>query len=208
MTEVKITYYGHSCFMLSTEKGSIVLDPYAEGSVPGTELPEGITADAVYCSHGHGDHNAADRITLSGRPAPFEKTAITVPHDDKGGSLRGMSDINMFQIEDVKAVHFGDIGRDLTEEETAVLKGADIIMIPVGGYFTIDAGQAYRIMEQLSPALTILMHFRRGNSGYDVIAEVSDVKKVFKEAEDLDQPEYVYVKGAEKEKVIILKPFA
>lgn len=206
MTKVKIEYFGHSCFRLSSDEGSAVLDPYAAGSVPGTELPEGITADAVYCSHQHHDHNAADRIVLSGRPAPFERTVITVPHDDKDGALRGMSDICVLQIGDVKAVHFGDIGRELTEEETGRLAGADIIMIPVGGHFTIDAGQAYEIMKELSPALTILMHFRRGSSGYDVIAEIGDVRKVFTEAEELDDSVYVFEKGDVSGRVITMRP--
>lgn len=206
MSQVKIEYFGHSCFRITGDKGCVVLDPYEKGSVPGTEMPEGITADAVYCSHNHHDHNAADRITLSGRPAPFERSVITVPHDDQGGKLRGMSDINILKSEDIKIVHFGDIGRDLSDEEAKELEGADIIMIPAGGHFTIDAAQAYRIMKRLSPSLTILMHFRRGNMGYDVIAEIGDIKKVFTETEETGVSEYVYEKGRDSGRVITMKP--
>ena len=91
MDKIRVLYYGHSCFALRTGGGSVVLDPYEDGSVPGLRLPRGLTADVVYCSHDHSDHNAAQLVGLTGRPAPFPVSYLTVPHDDADGRKRGLT---------------------------------------------------------------------------------------------------------------------
>ena len=176
-----LEYFGHSCFRITAANGyQVVFDPYETGSVPGVDLPADLCADAVYCSHGHADHNAAHLVKLrqDGPVNPFVMTEITVPHDDAGGTKRGMNVIRRLQADDFSVIHYGDIGRPLTDEETAALKGADLILIPVGGYFTIDAVQAEKIIRDTAPKTAVLMHFRSAAGGYDVIAHIDDVRKI------------------------------
>lgn len=178
MSKIQITYYGHSCFGVSTEKGAVILDPYEDGSVPGIELPRGLEADAVYCSHDHADHNAAHLISLSGRPAPFPVSFLTVPHDHHGGKKRGLSRITFLRTDGITIVHLGDIGRLPTEDEYEKLQQADVVMIPCAGYFTVSSKEAEEIIQHLKkPSLKILMHFREGKRGYDVQEDIRSIMK-------------------------------
>lgn len=206
MSQIRIDYYGHSCFRVSYEGKSAVFDPYKVGSVPGIDLPEGIEADRVYCSHEHGDHNAKELIQETGNSDPFEVSFLTVPHDDAGGSLRGMNRITMIKAGQCTVCHMGDIGRMPTEDEYAALKQSDIVMIPVGGHYTIDAVQAKKIIDEIKPALTILMHFRKGKIGYDVIADLDTVLQSFKETEVLPQGSICFDEADIPHKVITLEP--
>lgn len=174
---IHITYYGHSCFKVAGDNHSVLFDPYEDGSVPGISLPKDISVDMVYCSHNHHDHNAS-HLVQSKNIELFSNKVITVPHDDKNGKLRGVNDIHIIEVEGKKIVHFGDIGRLLTTDELRQLTNIDIIMIPVGGYYTIDVHQAKQIINDLNPKLTILMHYRNGNIGYDVLSSLEEIKKV------------------------------
>lgn len=181
-----LTYYGHSCFMFTDDEGyRVVFDPYQDGSVPGLRLPH-IEAEKVYASHGHADHNAVDAVTLTGRGTdPFTVSFLETDHDDQGGTLRGENRITILEAKGCRIAHFGDLGRGLTAAETAELKHCDLVMIPCGGHFTIDAGQAKEILREICPKLAVLMHYRDGRSGYDVLLAKDEVKKVFPEAQDL-----------------------
>ena len=171
----KLTWYGHSCFQLDFgEGGSVIFDPYEAGSVPGAELPDGLTADAVLCSHGHGDHNAADRVALSGRTPKFTVTGLDTFHDPEGGRLRGLNRIHIVEYAGFRAAHLGDLGCKLTEGEIAALRGVDLLLIPVGGHFTIDPGEAKEVLEAVQPKLAVPMHYRRGSMGFPVIAALED----------------------------------
>jgi len=178
--EITITCYGHSCFKVEAGEKSVILDPYEKGSVPGVELPEGLECDRVYCSHSHGDHNArhliAEKDPLS---LVFDADFITVPHDDAQGTKRGFSDITFLHIGKCTIAHLGDIGREPEKDEYKELKKADVLMIPVGGYYTIDSVMAKKIIENTNPSLTILMHFRKGSRGYDVLEDIHDIGMVF-----------------------------
>ena len=154
---MKITYFGHSCFLVEDGGHSILFDPYENHSVPGLELPAHIETNEVFCSHDHADHNGAELIQSS-HDNTWSVHFLTVPHDDESGKKRGFCRITCVDVNGVSVVHMGDIGRDLSEEEYERLKGTDILMIPVGGYYTIDAETAHQIVERLHPSLTLLMH--------------------------------------------------
>ena len=176
MKEVKLEYLGHSCFRLTALGQRLVLDPYADGSVPGLP-PLRTEAEFVYCSHDHADHGAADCVRLT-RPAPapaFSVTELLTDHDDRGGSQRGKNWIRVFDFDGLRVAHFGDLGRMLTAEEAEALSGLDAALIPVGGFFTIDAAQAKQIIDALRPRVAVLMHFRTDHSGYDVISHLDEV---------------------------------
>ena len=173
----RLTYCGHSCFRLEADNGwTAMIDPYAPGSVPGLHLPK-LTADAVFCSHEHGDHNAADEVVLrtSGPENPYTVETILTDHDDQGGALRGKNRVLILKSGEEAVIHLGDLGCIPEADVLSRLKQADILMIPCGGYYTIDAEQAEQLIHILEPKLAVLMHYRRGRQGYDVLASADDV---------------------------------
>ena len=171
----KLTWYGHSCFKLDFGAGgSVIFDPYAKGSVPGAELPDVLEADLVLCSHGHGDHNAAERVTLSGKKPAFTVRGLDTFHDPEKGKLRGSNRISIVEYEGFRAAHLGDLGCALTEEEIAALKGVDLLLIPVGGHFTLDPVEAKQVLAQVQPKAAVPMHYRRGKMGFPIISALED----------------------------------
>ena len=166
---MKITWYGHSCFQLDSTNGSAVFDPYAPGTVPGLALPQ-ITADAVICSHGHGDHNYAQGVTLTGNRPGFSVTQVNTFHDGNKGAQRGENLVTAIDAEGMRVVHLGDLGHPLSAEQIKELGKVDVLLIPVGGYYTIDAQVAAMIVSVLAPRITVPMHYRGEGFGYDVIS--------------------------------------
>ena len=166
---MKITWLGHACFLVDTAEGSIVFDPYAPGSVPGLKLPP-LRADAVCCSHGHRDHVYAEGVTLSGRAPSFTLRQLPCWHDDRRGALRGDNRIALLEAEGLRLAHLGDLGHEPDEELLAQLKGVDVLLIPVGGHYTIDGEQAAAIAGKIGARVVIPMHYRGTGFGYDVIA--------------------------------------
>ena len=179
MKQVEIEYLGHSCFRLSYAGQRIVLDPYADGMIPGLP-PLHTDAEFVFCSHEHADHNYAAAVTLHDGGAPkFDVTALTTDHDDAGGTKRGKNIIRIFDFGGIRVAHFGDLGRDLTEEETEALQGLYCALIPVGGHFTIDAATASAIVRKIRPRTIIPMHYRKEGSGFDVLATLDEALECF-----------------------------
>lgn len=168
---MKLTWYGHSCFLLESGEGSIVFDPYAPGSVPGWELPA-LRADAVICSHGHRDHGWAGGVALTGGRFGGRILQISTFHDDRGGALRGGNTVTLAEADGLRAVHMGDIGCALTAEQIAALGRVDVLMIPVGGHYTVDAAGAWEIAKALAAPIILPMHYRGADFGYDVIGPV------------------------------------
>ena len=127
-----LTWNGHSCFTLKTQQGTLVLDPYRPGSVPG--LPDlRLNADGVYCSHGHDDHAGAELVTLSGKGHTVQVEELETYHDPEQGTLRGKNTIRIFTAEGLRVAHLGDLGCELTPEQMGRLTGLDALLFPVGG---------------------------------------------------------------------------
>ena len=205
---MKITWIGHSCFKVEDQGSSVVLDPYKDGSVPGL-LPVREKAGMVLCSHGHGDHNAAQNVEITDEPGDvFQVTKIKSYHDNKKGLLRGKNLIHILETGSFKVVHFGDIGCRLTPEQTNLLTGADAVMIPVGGHYTVDAAEAAQIVHVISPKLVIPMHFRSESFGFDVISTVEPFAAMFPGAEYRGSSEIILEKEPEKDSVsvVVLQP--
>ena len=170
---MKLTWYGHSCFLLETAEGSAVFDPYAPGSVPGLALPA-LTADAVLCSHGHRDHGFSEAVELSGKKPGFRVTEIASFHDDRRGLLRGKNTIHVVEAEGKRVAHLGDLGHELNEKQLAALGKIDVLLIPVGGHYTIDAKTADRVARAVGARLTVPMHYRGAGFGYEVIGPAEE----------------------------------
>ena len=180
--EVKITALGHACFMMEQDGYRTVIDPYAAGMIPG--LPElNVVADAVYCSHEHGDHNAKEAVGLfaTEKVAPYTVAEYTTPHDDQGGTLRGMNTVRIFDFGGLKIAHLGDIGCFPDEALSQALKGIDCMMIPVGGFYTIGCQTAYQIIKAANPKVVIPMHYRTDSVGFDVLSHIDDFLKLWDE---------------------------
>ena len=174
---VTVTWLGHACFKMEYKKWSLIIDPYADGSVPGLG-PVRESAGAVYCSHGHGDHAAAGNVKIKiGRP-PIDFALITAncPHDDQGGKLRGDNRIHVFSFGGKKIVHMGDAGCMPSPAALKLAKGCDLLLIPVGGYYTVDAAEAFAITEAVGPRAVVPMHYRSDAPafGFDVLSTVED----------------------------------
>lgn len=171
---MKVTWLGHSCFKVESGGYAILLDPYADGYVQGLG-PLRVAANEVLCSHGHGDHNAVDVVDVRPKsPSPFTVTVLDTYHDDARGAKRGPNRIHILDDGTFRVAHLGDLGCELTEKQKETLMGVDVLLIPVGGFFTIDAKQAKAMADALHPRVTVPMHYRGETFGFDVLAPLSD----------------------------------
>ena len=172
---MKLTWLGHSCFKMESNGYTVILYPYEDDYVPGL-APVRETADAVFCSHEHKDHNARAVVTLKQdkTPSPFTITEIHTWHDEVQGAKRGENCIRIFDDGTYRVAHLGDLGCELEPEQIEQLKGLDAVMIPVGGFYTIDATQAKVLIDQIQPRVTIPMHYRGADFGYDVIGTLDE----------------------------------
>lgn len=175
-----LKYYGHACFKLETAVGSVVFDPYVSGYVPGFTLHP-LEADLVISSHEHSDHYAPDSVKLSGREPGFKVEQIETFHDEKGGTLRGKNIVSVVSAEGLRIAHLGDLGHELNAEQLEKLGKPDVLMIPIGGFYTIDALAAKNIVGACSPRLVVPMHYRDGKRGLQNIADAESFLKLFPE---------------------------
>lgn len=170
---MEVTYIGHACFVVKFSTGlSVCFDPYATGSVPGLSDAD-VIADEVFCSHSHADHNARGAVgkpeVRYDGPAP-EVKIISSFHDEVRGAKRGTNNITKITSGNETVVHMGDIGCELTDAQLAEIKGCDLLLIPVGGFFTVGCREAFELCRQISPKAVVPMHFRGDTFGYDVIS--------------------------------------
>ena len=164
---MKIKWLGHAAFLITSDNGTrIITDPYetSEGLTYG-EITE--SADIVTVSHDHGDHN--NTAAVKGNPQVVRDSAeakginikaIPTAHDDKGGSERGKNMVFCFQVDGVRIVHLGDLGHLLTDNQVVEIGKVHVLLIPVGGYFTIDARTAQEVSEQVRTRVVIPMHYK------------------------------------------------
>ena len=168
---MKLTWLGHACFLLEADGYRIVTDPYT--GVPGYPSLS-VSAHAVFCSHGHFDHNAVDCVTLlPHRDSPFTVREIASFHDDRGGTLRGGNTIRVFTADGISVAHLGDLGHPLSAEQLAAIGPVDAALVPVGGVYTLDAAGAKSVCDALKPRCVLPMHYRHAPYG---LAEVGGVE--------------------------------
>lgn len=182
---MKIKFLGHASFLITTNNNTkIITDPYKAGAYGGAIGYKPIKEEAqiVTISHEHDDHNYYKEI--KGNPeivkGPIEKEiagikfiGIETYHDISKGKERGKNVIFLIIADDLRLLHLGDLGHQLTEEDRKKIGEIDILFIPVGGYFTIDAEEASEIVEFLKPRITIPMHFKTSVLDFP-IAKVED----------------------------------
>ena len=172
---MKIQYLGHSSFKLTESTGTTVItDPY-QGV--GYEMAEGQTADAVTISHAHFDHDNVSAVV--GNPKILreegfyqlpgvELHGIKTYHDMQEGRLRGENVIFKIRMDGLDICHMGDLGEECSAELLEMLLPVNILLIPVGGTYTIDAKQAKEYVDRLMPDIVIPMHYRTKDSTIDI----------------------------------------
>ena len=171
-----ITWLGHSCFVLESGGYRLMLDPYHE--VDGLPDVEGTVNEAL-CSHGHHDHCYTDRLTVLGGVSPFAVETVETWHDDAEGALRGPNLARRITAEGIRVVHLGDLGHLLSDSQIAALTPCDVLLIPVGGTYTVDSRGARAVADQLRPRIIIPMHYRDGQRGYPVLEPAEHFLSLF-----------------------------
>ena len=184
---MKLDYLGHSCFKLESNEFASVFDPYAPGSVPGLK-DLNVTANLVLCSHKHGDHGCVEAVKINTAYFnPYKITQIKCYHDDVLGQKRGSNIIHIVENENLKVVHLGDLGHELDDELVKDLENTDLLLIPVGGCYTIDSEVAKRIVDKVNPRCVIPMHYRNAKSGYDELDVVDTFLAHFEDVEYVNE---------------------
>ena len=168
-----LTWNGHSCFTLDTGEGRAVFDPYEPDYVPGRILPP-LAAEMVLCSHEHGDHHYSAGVKQTRMRTGFTVETVDCWHDAVHGAKRGPNRIHIVVTGGKRIVHLGDLGHVLTQEQVTAVGRPEVLMIPVGGYYTIDAAQAKTVCDQLQPRVIVPMHYRGEGLGF---AEIDTVEE-------------------------------
>ena len=173
---MQIIWHGQSCFQILANQNkngqiSIVIDPFSAET--GLKVPN-LVANILLISHQHPDHNNTKAVSAATSGYPYflidgpgeydvKNVAIQgIPsfHDNSQGKERGENTIYKIEVEGLKICHLGDLGqKELTEEQLEKIGEVDILMIPVGGVYTISAKEAPKIMSQIEPKITIPMHY-------------------------------------------------
>ncbi len=175
---MRLEYLGHSCFCMCSDKCTrVVTDPYTK---VGYELLEGVIADIILISHEHFDHNytqavknAVVKIREGGK---YEYDDVVVEgficnHDEQGGALRGKTIVFTVQMDGLKICHLGDIGEPCSPTIVEKIGKVDVLLVPVGGTYTVDFMGAKEYVEKLQPKIVIPMHYKPSDGTLDITDE-------------------------------------
>ncbi len=199
---MKIVYLGHSCFLLKSNAGkTLITDPYTG---VGYELPSGLFADVVTISHQHFDHNyltavqAGEVLDEAGR---YETNGFLVVgeecyHDGAQGKLRGKNILFKITVDGLTVCHLGDVGEEISEELLKKIGRVDILLLPVGGKYTIDADMAKAYVNAVQPKVVIPMHYLPKDGSLDIRTE-----EAFLDGYEVEIPEKAWEIAIEKEEV-------
>ncbi len=214
---MKIKWLGHASFLITSDDGTrIITDPYgARPDLNYGEIKE--SADIVTVSHEHSDHNNATAVR--GNPQvvrgagtkeikEIKFNGIPAYHDKAGGSQRGNNIIFCFEVDGIRLCHLGDLGHPLSDKQAAELGKVDILFIPVGGNFTIDAQVATEVGARLAPKVVIPMHYKNDRCLIFPVAGVDEFLKGKKNVQRPDASEVEFKKGKlpATSQIIVLKP--
>ncbi len=212
---MKVKWLGHSSFLITSEEGlRIIIDPY--GSYEGLHYqPIDEAAEIMVVSHRHGDHTGGK---VRGDPEVVNKAGLTKVrglefkglatfHDGSWGRNRGTNTVFCFAVNGVSLCHLGDLGHQLAESQLAEIGTVDILLIPVGGYFTIDAKEATQVCDRLNPRVVIPMHFRNKKCTFPI----AGVEEFIKEKKNVKRANTSEVEFSQKElpaatEIVILDP--
>ncbi|MEA2113149.1 MAG: MBL fold metallo-hydrolase [Patescibacteria group bacterium] len=181
-----ITWYGHSCFKITNQGGhlTVITDPFDKSI--GLTPPRG-SADIVTVSHHHSDHDNVKAISgepfIVDGPGEYEIKGVGVTgvhsfHDTKKGAERGQNTIYVIKVDKIRICHLGDLGQErLSDRQLEAIGQVDILMVPVGGKYTIGAKEAAKISKQIEPQIIIPMHYKYPGLKLDLPAGLNEFLK-------------------------------
>jgi len=213
---MKVKWLGHASFLITSGKGTrIVTDPYTPGgALSYAEIKE--SADVVTISHEHFDHNNA--AAVGGKPQVFKGpapiqvkdvrlTGVPTYHDENKGGQRGNNMITCMEMDGMRLCHLGDLGHPLSAEELAKIGKVDVLLTPVGGFYTINAATATDVAAGIKPKAIIPMHFKNDRCAFP-ISGVEDFLKDKKNVTQVNASEVEFKTGTlpAASQIMILKP--
>jgi L-ascorbate metabolism protein UlaG (beta-lactamase superfamily) len=177
---MKITWMGHACFAITGADGTVILtDPYEPGGFGGAlgYGPITVRPDIVTVSHEHEDHAYVQG--LQGDPVVIREGTTSKAkgirfdlhktfHDTSQGAERGSNTIICFTVDGVRICHLGDLGHQLDSAAATAIGNVDIVFVPVGGFFTIDADAATRVVDTLKPRVAVPMHYKTDKCSFPI----------------------------------------
>jgi L-ascorbate metabolism protein UlaG (beta-lactamase superfamily) len=196
---MRLRWFGQSAFLLSGDAGTVMIDPF-DGPLArerGTQWDypdiEGVEPDLLLITHEHFDH--ANQDAIGGDPQVIRSTAgsfetpvgdvlaVASEHDASAGTERGPNSIFCFELDGLRVCHMGDFGQSaLRDEQRAAIGEPDVLLVPVGGHFTIDAEAAAELVRALDPAVVVPMHY--GNPAVGLpLAPVDDFLALMEDRE-------------------------
>lgn len=187
-----ISYLGHSSFRMRSKSTYVVTDPYDSAKV-GLKMPK-VTANIVTVSHDHFDHNylanVKDYKRIVAGPGEYEIMDVSILgyasyHDDKKGEDRGKNTIYVFEMEGLRVCHLGDLGHTLKDQAVDKIGDIDVLMIPVGGEYTIGSSEALEIVRAIEPNIIIPMHYFQKGMKKDAFGKLKTAD-VFTKASNLN----------------------
>ena len=219
---MEIKYLGHSSFLIKTKTAKIVTDPFDPDMV-GIKFPK-TEADIITVSHPHKDHNNIKAVQFPDSslqplvidmPGEFEKMGVRVFgfqsfHDKTGGSERGEDILYKFEAEGVSILHCGDLGVIPDESFLETIGEVDILLVPVGGYYSIDSEEAVQLVKKIEPSIVIPMHYNHpklNQKNFGQLASVNEFTKKFGIENLAPIPKLVYKKEEieQEMKVVVLE---
>ena len=215
---MKIRYLGHAAFELTLESGTkVIFDPYTSGSFGGALACGPIKGefDVAVVSHDHDDHACKGVLSRSKnvvnkagthKIAGIVVESVATFHDETKGSERGKNLVSVIEADGLRIAHLGDLGHSVTAKEYPLLERVDVMMIPVGGHFTIDATAAAQVVKALEPKIVIPMHYKTAKVDFP-ITPVENFTKLMDTVEQVGSSEIVVTKQSlpAKLKVVVLE---
>lgn len=186
---MEITYLGHSSFKLKGKTASLVTDPYDSGML-GMKFTK-TEADIVTISHHHRDHESVENISgvkkIVDGPGEYEINGVSIIgiqtfHDNKKGAELGKNTIYVIEMDGIRLLHLGDLGHLLDDDTIKEIGAIDILMIPVGGSYTIDAKTAVEVYKQVGPSIIIPMHYKPDGVQNEILDKLISVDEFLRES--------------------------
>ncbi len=213
---MQIKYLGHSSFLLKSKDARVVTDPFDEKI--GIKFPK-TEADIVTVSHHHPDHDKSKQIVgdplVIDWPGEYEKMGVRIfgfksYHDKEKGAQRGENILYKIEMEEISILHCGDMGVVPEQELLDEIGDVDILLVPVGGFYTIDASDAEEVIKKIEPSIVIPMHYNTPEKDQKVFGKLSGVEEFLKKSgiekvEPVDQLTVKKENLEEEMKIIVMK---